>query len=150
MVPPAAASARWLENDAVCPVHTDGRSLLVVRFILANRSGRDLALDSVEPLLPRGGLRPQSTSTVSGDCDRWVPTDTGHGGIPSGGQRVVSMLFRLPPECPHRFAVRARVRVHAGSTSRTADLPVLSDLDGVAFESCPAEPLPQGSASGSS
>ena len=135
--PPAVVAATgWVVNDVVCPVQTDGRRLLIVRFILANRSGRQLVVTSVEPVLPLGGLSPRSTSTIAGDCHRWVPTDTGSDSLPVDGQRVVSMLFRLPQECPHPLPVRARVTVRAESSSRTVELPVLSDLGGVPFAAC--------------
>lgn len=136
--PPAVVSTGWVANDVVCPVQTDGRRLLIVRFILANRSGRELVVTSVEPVLPLGGLSPRSTSTIAGDCHRWVPTDTGSDSLPVDGQRVVSMLFRLPQECPHPLPVRARVTVRAQSgSSRTVELPVLADLGGVPLDACP-------------
>lgn len=135
--PPAVLSTGWVANDVVCPVQTDGRRLLIVRFILANRSGRKLVVTSVEPVLPLGGLSPRSTSTIAGDCHRWVPTDTGSDSLPVDGQRVVSMLFRLPRKCPHALPVRARVTVRAETGSiRTVELPVLADLGGVPFAAC--------------
>ena len=138
--PPAVVSSEWVANDVVCPVQTDGRRMLIVRFILANRSGRDLVVRSVEPVLPLGGLSPRSTSTIAGDCHRWVPTDVGSDALPANGQRVVSLLFRLPDECPRPYPVRARVRVQGEAGARSVELPVLDDLRGVPFVACPDEP----------
>lgn len=136
-----------LAVDALCPVQTDGERLLIVRFMLANRSGSPVEVDEVEPLLPLGGLRLRSVSTVSGDCHRWVPAAPGEEVIAPNGRRVVSMLFDLPRRCPHPFPVQARVRSTSGGVSATADLPVLADLTGTPFDACssaPAATLPSG------
>lgn len=124
-VPPSVPTARdWVAVSSVCPVETDHRRRLTVRFVLVNASQRPVTVQSVRPRLPLGGLRPRGTWVGGGDCHRLAPQVPG-GPVPPGGQRLVMMSFRLPRECPGPLSVHARTRLGRDGTTQTADLSLL-------------------------
>jgi hypothetical protein len=125
-VPPTVPTARdWVAVASVCPVETDGRRRVTVRFVLVNELSQPVTIESVRPLLPQGGLRPRGTWVGGGDCHRLAPQVPG-GPVPPGASRLVMMSFGLPRECPGPLAVHARARLSREGATRAADLSLLA------------------------
>lgn len=132
-----SAAGTALAVDALCPVETDGRTRLTVRFLLLNRSDSPVRVLRVEPVLPRGRLQPAGTSVVPGDCHRWSPGGGPDDRIPPGGTRMVLLRFRLPEGCPGPVLVQARVAARTADGTTTSDVLSLTDLRSVGLDVCP-------------
>jgi hypothetical protein len=141
--PPATAASPVpgrVAVDTVCPVtaHTDGRRSLTVSFTLGNHGAEAVTVVRVEPVLVLGGLRPVSTATAAGTCERQAPAPE-DGTLAPGGSLLVTFQFDVPPgTCPAPLPVQASVRVRAHGTTTVSQLAVLPDLGGVAFDACPS------------
>lgn len=131
----ALAASDWVDVASVCPVETDRRTRLTVRFVLVNASSRPVTIESVHPVLPLGGLRTSGAWVGGGDCHRLAPQVRG-GPVPPGGQRLAMLSFRLPRECPAAVLVAARARLVRGGVDEVVDLAPLALLAADDFDAC--------------
>lgn len=130
---------RSLDASLVCPVKTNGRTTLTVTFELFNPNPESVTITLLRPTLPLDGLHPKSTTVRTGSCAH--PTGTPK---PPPGQRIkphktvlVTMTFGLPKECPGPYPVEATVTMAGASGGVTQLMPLLSDLGGIKFATCP-------------
>lgn len=130
---------RSLDASRVCPVKTDGRTTLTVSFELSNPNPEAITVTLLRPTLPLDGLHPRGTTIRTGRCAH--PTGKAK---PAAGQRIkahqtvlATMTFGLPKECPQPFPVEATVTIAGASGGVTQLMPLLSDLGGVTFATCP-------------
>jgi hypothetical protein len=121
----------------VCAASTDGRTSLTVSFEVVNISSNDVTVLTVNPLLPLNGLRPVGKATAGGNCAR-PGSDPVGGLLPAGEQRLFTMRFRLPKECPQPLPVQASVNLRVGQMVGTTTVPIFADLGAVKFDSCPS------------
>ncbi|MGC9668683.1 hypothetical protein ACNTMW_19260 [Planosporangium sp. 12N6] len=130
---------RYITLGAVCPPVTDGRHTLTVSFTVENVTSTPVTLVGVGPVLPLGLLRPTGSSVTGGSCGS--PAAVAPGGILGRGTSLlVTFLFDLPDTCPQPLPVQADIRVKAGGVEVTDRIGVLSDLGGVAFDTCTQPP----------
>ncbi|HKS98162.1 MAG TPA: hypothetical protein VJT31_01415 [Rugosimonospora sp.] len=134
---PSAAAGRMIV-DQVCPVGTDQHRGVAVSFRLTNGLGIPVLLVRAEPVLVLGGLRPVQTVMTSGNCQQ--PLDThADGNLAPGGTVMIIFQFEVPAgTCPWPLPVRARLTVEAGGADRISEVPVLPDLGGMPFGTCPS------------
>ena len=126
-----------LNIGLVCPATTDGRKTLSVSFVLVNIGGTDVTLLSVRPRLPLPGLQPIGKTTTGGTCAQ-PGTQVGGGLLAPGEQRMFTMRFRLPKDCPQALPVQATVRLRVNQMVGTTTVPVFSDLGSLHFVTCPS------------
>ncbi|MDX6211317.1 MAG: hypothetical protein QOF82_404 [Frankiales bacterium] len=138
--PTQAALARqtgWVQAHDICPIVTDHRASIAITFILENITPVHLTIAKVMPVLPLKGLRPTGVELHYGLCNDRV----GSPGLPqpqlgAGGTVLVTLNFALPDSCPAPYPVLLRVIMTIDGQRRVEDLPLLSDLGGVRFDSC--------------
>lgn len=131
-------SATRMVVDQVCPVATDGYRTVTVSFRLTNKGGAPVRLLRIEPTLVLGGMRPVATLMTSGACDQ--PLDTAADGTLGPGDTLM-VIFQFQPSpgtCPRPLPVRARLTVQSAGAEQVTELPVLPDLGGLPFGTCPS------------
>jgi hypothetical protein len=130
--------AKRLVIASTCAPVTDGRKALAVSFELQNVGTIDITLIEVQPVLPLPGLRARGPVTAGGTCER--PGSQSPGGlITPGSKQLITMRFRLPPECPAPYPVQVWLRLRANQMVGTTTTPIYNDLGAVHFDTCPSE-----------
>jgi hypothetical protein len=127
----------WVQAHDICPIVTDHRQTIAITFVLENVTPVHLTIAKVMPVLPLKGLRPTGVVLEYGLCNERVPNP----GLPepqlgAGGTVLVTLNFALPDSCPAPYPVLLRVTMTIDGQRRVEDLPLLTDLAGVRFDTC--------------
>jgi hypothetical protein len=120
----------------ICPIVTDHRTTMEISFVLENITPVRVIITRVTPVLPLKGFRPTGVELQFGLCkDRAKPALL-EPRLAAGGAVLVTLSFALPDTCPAPYPILLRVMLTIDGQRRVEDLPLLSDLGGVRFDTC--------------